>query len=109
MQRSQDNGRLSRGKTNRRVELANDEAAILSRVIEAEQEDLSPAAAKALLKQHFTQSDRDRMHELAVKNQEGSLTSTEQTELASYLRVGRFLDLLAARARRSLANRSRTA
>ncbi len=109
MQRSQNKKQSSNGKTTRRMQLPNDEAAILSRVIEAEQEDLSPAAAKALLKLHFTQHDRNRMHELAIRNQEGALTATEQAELASYLRIGRFLDLLSARARRSLANRSQTA
>ncbi len=94
-------------KNMHRTEPPNDEAAIMSRVIEAEQDDLSLAAAKALLKLRFPQRDRDRMHELAVQNQEGALTQAEQNELASYLRVGRFLDLLAARARRSLAKRNR--
>ena len=50
-----------------RAELPNDEASILARVIAAEQDDLPVAAAKALLKLHFTQRDRDRMHQLAVK------------------------------------------
>jgi hypothetical protein len=86
--------------------LPNDEAAILGRVIRAD-DDLSPTAARALLKLSFPPADRDRMHELAVRNQDGSLTPAESRELDSYRRVGRLLDLLAARARRSLARRVR--
>jgi hypothetical protein len=90
-----------------RTELPNSEAAILARVIQPEQDDLSPAAAKALLKLGFTQGDRDRMHELAVKNQDGALAEAEQHELDSYRRVGRLLDLLVARARLSLSKHDR--
>lgn len=93
----------------RRIELPNKEAAILARVIQAERDDLSPIAAKALLKLTFTPLDRDRMHELAVKNQDDALSEAEQLELDSYRRVGRLLDLLAARARRSLAKHGRSA
>ena len=86
-------------------ELQNDEATILGRIIRAD--DLSPTAARAFLKLTFPQVDRQRMHELAVRNQEGALTPAEARELDSYRRVGRLLDLLAARARRSLARRVR--
>jgi hypothetical protein len=90
-------------------ESSNNEAAILARVIQAEQEDLTPPAAKALLKLAFTPPDRDRMHQLAVKNQEDALTETEHRELDSYRRIGRLLDLLGARARRALVKHGRTA
>jgi hypothetical protein len=91
------------------TEVPNNEAAILARVIQAEQDDLSAAPARALLKLGFTPRDRERMHELAVKNQEDKLTEAEQGELESYRRVGRLLDLLGARARRALARRGRSA
>jgi hypothetical protein len=91
------------------TEAPNNEAAILARVLQADQDALSLAAAKALLKLGFTQDDRERMHELAVKNQEAGLTAAEQRELDSYCRVGRFLDLLGARVRRSLAKHGRRA
>ncbi len=78
------------------------EAAILTRVIQPDQEDLPVAAARVLLKFTFGQADRDRMHELAVKNQQGDLTSQEEQELASYRRVGRLLDLLGAKAHLAL-------
>jgi hypothetical protein len=91
------------------TESPNNEAAILARVTQVEQDDLPPAAAEAFLKLGFTDPDRERMHELVVKNQQGALSEAEQHELDSYRRVGRLLDLLGARARRSLAKRGRSA
>ncbi len=91
------------------IEASNSEADILARVIQPGRGDLPPAAAKALLKLGFTEQDRERMHELAVKNQDDGLTEAERRELDSYRRVGRLLDLLAARARRALAKSGRSA
>ena len=88
-----------------RTPRANDEAAILTRVIRPTQDDLSPAAARALLKFDFPAEDRERMHDLAAKNQAGKLTVAERQELDGYLRVGRLLDLLSAKARLSLKKR----
>jgi uncharacterized protein YnzC (UPF0291/DUF896 family) len=42
------------------------------------------------------------MHELAGKAQDGTLTGAEAAELESYRRVGRLLDLMRSKARRSL-------
>jgi hypothetical protein len=85
-----------------RAETDDTDAAILERVIRPGRADLAPAAARALLALEFTQTDRDRMHRLAVKNQAGRLTAAERRTLDSYRRVGWFLDLLASKARRSL-------
>jgi hypothetical protein len=87
------------------TEVSNSEAAILSRVIQPDHDGLPAAAARAFLKLEFTADDRRRMHELVVKNQDGDLTATERCELDDYLRVGRLLDLLAAKARLSLKKR----
>jgi hypothetical protein len=88
---------------------ANSEAVILARLVQADGHGLSPEAARAILKLAFGQADRDRMHELAVKNQEDALTEEEQQELDSYRRIGRFLDLLSAQARLSLQKHGLTA
>ena len=85
------------------------DAAILTRVVQPDRDDLSPAGARALLKLAFTADDRRRMHDLAVKNQAGSLTRMELRELDSYVRVGRLIDLLAAKARLSLKRRGQDA
>ncbi len=91
------------------TESHNSEAAILARVIQPEQDDLPAAAASAFLKLDFTAGDRRRMHELAVKNQNADLTAAERRELDDYLRVGRLLDLLGAKARLSLKKHDRNA
>ena len=43
------------------------EAAILSRLIRPERADLSPDAARSILKLDFEDQDRARVHELATK------------------------------------------
>jgi hypothetical protein len=57
----------------------------------------------------FTEADRRRMHELAVKNQKGALTAKEERDLDSYVRIGRFLDLLGAKAMKALPKISQAA
>jgi hypothetical protein len=76
---------------------------ILSRVIKPGQADLTPAVAEEFLKFAFDQQDISRMHELAEKNQEGSLTEADRIELESYLNVGMMIDLLHAKARLRLS------
>ncbi len=81
---------------------AASESAILSRLIRADREDLAPDAARAILDLGFGEEDRTRMHELAEKGRAGSLSAAEDAELESYCRVGRFLDLIHSKARKSL-------
>ena len=89
--------------------VTNDAIAILARVIMPKRDNLPQAAAKALMDLEFNEEDRQRMHELAEKNQDGKLSTAEKEELREYLRVGRLLDLLSAMARRSLKKRRRVA
>lgn len=77
------------------------EAAIWERAIRFEG-DLSPTAARALLKVRFSQSDRDRLHALAAKARAGSLTPEEERETDVYERLGCLLDILHSKARRTL-------
>jgi hypothetical protein len=79
-----------------------DEAAILSRLIRPEEDTLTPEAAAGFLRIQFEQRDLDRMHELAVKNQDGMLTPQECVEMENYRRVGFLLDLMHSKARRAL-------
>jgi hypothetical protein len=82
------------------------EAAILSRVIRPEKDDLPDEQAKALLRLKFEQDDLDRLHELVVRNQDNELTAAEKEELEDYLRVSAFLDLMHAKARYSLRKKN---
>lgn len=77
------------------------EAAIWTRVIHPDGE-ISQEAARTLLKLEFPESDQQRMHELAVKAQEGTLTSEEESAIDNYERVGTMLAILKSKARKIL-------
>jgi hypothetical protein len=79
------------------------DAAIISRMIHPEKADLHKDTAQAVLRLFtFDQKDLDRMHELAIKNQDDALTKADKAELESYLRISYFVDLMHAKARLSL-------
>jgi len=82
------------------------DAAIISRMIHPDRADLHKDTAEAVLRLFsLDQNDLNRMHELAVKNQDDALTKAEKAELDSYLRVSYFVDLMHAKARLSLRKR----
>jgi hypothetical protein len=83
------------------------EAAILSRLVRPDRGDLSLELAQVILAFDFDEQERKRLHELVVKNQEGNLTRDEEEELASYRRVGYFVDLLRSKARLVLKRHGR--
>jgi hypothetical protein len=80
----------------------NTEAAILARVIEVEQEELSRGAAEYLLSIRFGEHDVARMNDLSELARQGKLTSQEQAELDSYIHVGNLLALMQSKGRRAL-------
>jgi uncharacterized protein YnzC (UPF0291/DUF896 family) len=82
------------------------ETAILTRVIGQDDSTLSLAVAQEFLRWTFTESDRQRMSELAAKARAGTLTSQEQAEADGYERVGSFLGIVKSKARRSLQSLS---
>jgi len=81
---------------------ANGEGGILQRIIRPDEPNISASAARSLLRLDFQEEDRKRMHELAVKNQEGRLSERERDQLDEYVRIGLFLDLMHSKARRCL-------
>jgi hypothetical protein len=82
------------------------EAAIITRMIHPEKADLPNDAAQAVLRLlNLDQADLDRMHVLAVKNQDDAVTRAEKAELESYLRISMMVDLIHAKARLSLRKR----
>jgi hypothetical protein len=74
-------------------------AAILTRAIQPEKTDISPAAARAILRFQLAQPDREYLEQLLTKNQEDLLTAEEREQLDDYLTIGMLLDLLLAKAR----------
>jgi hypothetical protein len=85
-------------------QLVTSETAILSRVLKPGTS-LSAAAAKAFLALEFDDADKERMHELSLKAQEGTLSRHEQDELNNFERVGHLIGLIQSKARRSLKAR----
>ena len=57
----------------------------------------------------FTEGDRKKMHELAVKNQDGSISPPELEELDNYIEAGDLMALLQSKARRALKHGKETA
>jgi hypothetical protein len=97
-----------KGRTMQLSEIQTSEVAILSRVLKPDQPSLSTAAAKAILALEFDAVDKDRMHELSAKAQEGTLTHREQAELNNLERVGHMIGLMQSKARHSIKARQAT-
>lgn len=78
------------------------EVTILARILGNEEGQLPREQARYILDLGFTDRDKARMHELAVRNQGDALTPAEKEELAAYGKAGDLLAILKSRARRSL-------
>ena len=82
---------------------------IWSRIIDADQGDLTREAADYFLKLDFRPSDHERIAELSEKANGGTLTSLERAELEEYIRVGDLIALIQSKARRSLKQHGQVA
>ena len=90
----------------RQTELPYHEAAILTRIAGPDEPAFSAATAKGILTLGFSPADKERMHTLAAKAREGTLTSGEQAEVEAYSRIGSLLGILKSKARRALKRRT---
>jgi hypothetical protein len=81
---------------------ASTETEILEQAIEPSGRGMSAEAAKALLGFRFNESAVARINDLAEKNRQGTITTTERALLERYQRVGNFLNLIHAKARCTL-------
>ena len=84
--------------------LESSEAAILDRVFRPNTGDWPRAAAEAILSVGFDQNDRDRMTQLLEMAKAGELSTEDAETLENYRHIGRLLELMKSRARRSLQN-----
>lgn len=84
------------------TKLETSEAAILARVIQPNSGDWPRAAAEAILEMSFGKTDRAQMTVLLEKAKAGDLTNEESEALEHYRHIGKLLELLKSRARRSL-------
>jgi hypothetical protein len=80
----------------------NTGTAFIGRVLEPDNSNLSPEAARALPDLDFRRKDHNRMEKLSAKASAGRLAADEHEELDEYLRVADLLVLLQSRARLSL-------
>jgi hypothetical protein len=87
----------------------NTEAAILARIIQADERELTPDAARYLLSMRLPSRDEDRVNELSAKARAGSLSQDETRELDSYLHIGFLLGIMQAKARRLVNPEPRSA
>jgi hypothetical protein len=85
------------------------EASIWEHVIHPKGELRHREVARSILQLSFSPEERIRMHELAVRNQDGSLTVEEESELDHYNRVGTLLSIMKSKARKLLKNGRRAA
>ena len=80
----------------------NTGAAILERLIDPENEDMSSDAARSILRLDFPKKDHSRMARLQANASKGILTPDDKEELVEYLRVADMLAVLQAKAGGSL-------
>ena len=78
------------------------EMEILRRVVDPNSPYLSREAARDILRLEFSKVDRRRMNQLAAKNRRGEITTEEEKELDSFVRVGRTIGILKSKARQTL-------
>ena len=83
------------------------EVTILARILGNEHGQLSPEMARHILDLGFTDREKARMHDLAVRNQEDSLSPAEKELLLAFGKAGDMLAILKSKARRTLGIKSK--
>jgi len=78
------------------------EVVILGRILSSGQKELTPDLARYFLALGFDDDDKARMHQLALKNQESTLSSEEKDQLLGYAKAGCLLGIVQAKARKFL-------
>ena len=79
------------------------ESEILADVLASDEGDLTSDTARSILRWRFSEEATTRISRLAERNQKGTISSEEREQLDQFLRVGTLINLLQAKARRSLA------
>jgi hypothetical protein len=77
-------------------------ASILARLLANRDGQFPEDLARYILDCGFSDRDKARMHDLAVRNQDGALSPAEKDELFAFVDAGDLLSILKSRARRSL-------
>jgi hypothetical protein len=80
----------------------NTESAILVRILQAGEQDLTPKGARYWLSVKLPDSDQDRVDELSANARAGSLTEAATQELDNYLHIGFLIGTMQAKGRQLL-------
>jgi hypothetical protein len=80
----------------------DNEVTILARVFDDERGLLPAQLARSILDAEFSERDKARMHDLAVRNQADALSPAEKEELHGFAKAGTLLGILKSKARRTL-------
>lgn len=83
------------------------ESDILNRLVFPFDEALDPQAARSLLRIRFDRAATKQINQLLRKNQRGVITAEERIVLEKYIRMGKFIDVLQAKARKALKEAGR--
>ena len=78
------------------------DADVLEHVFSPVEGGLDPDAARAILELKFDKDATKRIRQLLQKNNRGTISAEERITLEKFLRVGKFIDLMHAKARLSL-------
>lgn len=78
------------------------EVAIFARLLGNGECPLPATMARYLLQLHFSERDKARMHDLAMRNQGEELSHDEKDELLAFGKAGTILSILKSKARRDL-------
>ena len=78
------------------------EISILARILGDERGRLSDDLSRYILDLGFSERDKARMHDLAVRNQDDELSPSEKEELLAFGKAGDLLSILKSKARRTL-------
>ena len=97
---------LAREQLMKQLDLPSHEADILSRIVGLDENTLSSAAARGILRMEFSDADKDYMHRLAAKARAGTLTDEEHAKCEAYSLVGSLLGILKSKARCALKHRA---
>jgi hypothetical protein len=82
------------------------EVTILARILGNENGQLPKDMARYILNLTISERDKARMHDLAVRNQDGALTPTEKEVMFSFGKATILVSILKSRARRALVIKS---
>jgi hypothetical protein len=84
------------------TQASENEVTILARILGNERGQLPIQLARYILDLGFSERDKARMHDLAVRNQDDALTPAEKEELFAFGKAGDLLAILKSKARRTL-------